>query len=114
MEPENKVSLYGKIRLAFIFLPPEVQKNASKKKKIGPRTWEAVSKNLAFSTWDLKQLPKHTILTEDAGSKKKKMRIPSSIEKSLSFRKKKYYSGIHARAFAVPMETVCSADGLHT
>ena len=87
------------------------------KKKKGPRTWEAVSKNLAFSTWDLKQLPKHTILTEDAGSlkkkKKKKMRIPSSIEKS-SFRKKKYYSGIHARAFAVPMETVCSADGLHT
>ena len=43
-----------------------------KKKKKGPRTWEAVSKNLAFSTWDLKQLPKHTILTADAGYLKKK------------------------------------------
>lgn len=45
-------------------------KKCLKKKKIGPRTWEAISKNLAFSTWDLKQLPKHTILTEVEGSKK--------------------------------------------
>ena len=86
MEPENKVSLYGKIRLASIFLPPGVLKNASKKKKKkkkGPRTWEAISKNLAFSTWDLKQLPKHTILTEDAGSKKEKKNEDSFLHREV-------------------------------
>lgn len=40
--------------------------------------------------------------------------MPSSTEKSLSFRKENYYSGIHSRrAFAVPWETVCLADGPH-
>ena len=47
MEPENKVSLYGKIRLASIFLPPGVLKNASKKKK----------KKKKQDSWDKKQVP---------------------------------------------------------
>lgn len=54
-----------------------------KKKKKGPRTWEAISKNLAFSTWDLKQLPKHTILTEDAGSKKEKKNEDSFLHREV-------------------------------
>lgn len=89
-------------------------KKCLKKKKKGPRTWEAISKNLAFSTWDLKWLPKHTILTEVGKVLKKNNEVPSSIEKSLSFIKKKILQWNPCRAFAVPMETVCSADGLHT